>query len=180
MITIPKATVEDFASPRQTVFPEGTWTVALEATRERSFPDFIAANVASGKNTGYASGDGEILGLQFGSARSAEGETTNQKLFLDLVTRDGDTSIEDSEIPGASWQLQNSQALVALFAQAAGAIEEVTGPDGEEMLSIADGFVDELREGNLPEVVVEVYHRNWKTATKSGTEVKVRNVMQAV
>lgn len=181
-IMVPRSTIEEFTSPRSAVFPEGLWRVTLDTAREKAFPAFIADNVAAGKNAGYSSGDGEILGLQFGSASNAEtGETTNQKLFVDIVTRDGNVTIDGGEtIPSSSWQMQNSAALLALMASATGAVEDVEGPDGQMYARIVDGFLDALRRGELPQVIVETYHRNWKTATSSGTEVRVRNFIQAV
>jgi hypothetical protein len=184
-IMVPTSTLERATSPRPSVFPEGTWTVELEEVRERAFPDFIAdiANNPS-RNGGYTSGDGDILGLQFGGARNVEGETTNQKLFLDLVVRDGNVALGNgATIPETSWQMENSAAYIAMLANAVGATEVVTGPDGQEMLAIADGFLDQLREGYFrgQRFTISTYHRNWKSKSgKEGTEVKVREITQAV
>lgn len=183
-IMVPVSTIEEFSKPRETSFPEGRWILKLEETRERAFPDFIAENVASGKNVGYTSGDGETLDLQFGGARSESGdEETNQKLFVSLVTRDGAVSIEAGpDIPERAWQMQNSAALLTTLAIASGATETVE-LDGKAFYEITDGFLDSLRRGeynDVLEVGAEVYHRKWKKGEKSGTEVKVRSFFQAV
>lgn len=182
-ILIPTTSIEEFSAPRGAEFPEGRWIVTLEEVRERSFPEFIATNVASGKNVGYTSGDGETLGLQFGSARAEEdGETTNQKLFVDLIVRDGNFTLEGGSIPEQAWQMKNSAALFGMLASAVGATEEVE-LDGKTYLNVADGFLDSLRAGEYNstlEVGVEVWHRKWKSGEKSGTEVKVKQFFQAV
>jgi len=182
-IMVPKSSIEDFSTPRSATFPEGTFVVVLEETRERSFPDFVGENVAAGKNTGYASGDGETLGLQFGGARDVTkpANTSNLKLFVDIVTRDGTTTIEDETIPEKSWQLDRSRTLLAMLAAAFGATEEVEF-EGKTYEAIAEGFLEALRRGDYrnAEVVVTTYHRNWKKGEKSGTEVRVREFLQAV
>lgn len=185
-IMVPKSSVEDFSKPRSSEFPEGTWYVDLDLVRERPFPDFVAANVAAGKNTGYASEDGEILSLQFGSGRNPEtGETTNQKLFVDLVVRDGATTIAES-IPEASWQMQRSATLLALLATAAGATEDVEY-EGKTYVTITDGFLEALRNGEYDgrSFGVVTWHRRYARKTdapgeKSGVEVGVREIFQAV
>ena len=189
-IMVPKSTLDDFSKPRENHFPEGSWIVTLEGVRERSFPDFIATNVASGKNVGYLSGDGETLDLQFGGAKSTNGAgETNQKLFVSLVTRDGDVGIDAGpDIPKEAWQLQNSAALVLLIAQALGATEEVEY-NGGTYVTASDDFLSQLRGGEFDgsRVGVTTYHRKWTAKTKNpdgtaktGVEVKVREVFQAV
>lgn len=184
-IMVPKTSVDAAREPRQANFPEGSWVLTLEEVRERSFPDFVAKNVAAGKNSGYTSGDGEILGLQFGSARSVDDPsvTTNQKHFIDLVVRDGNATIEDGpNIPDSSWQMQNSAAMLAMLAQAVGATEEVTDENGDTFYALTDDFLDQLRDGAFigQDFGVTTWHRKWTSGDKSGTEVKTREIFQAV
>ena len=187
-IMVPKSTLEDFGKARDSHFPEGTWIVALEEVREKGFPEFIGANVAKGVNAGYTSGEGEILGLQFGGARSADGtDDTNQKLFLDIITRDGEISVEAGpDIPESSWQMQRSATIMALLAQACGATEDVPY-EGKTYTKTTDDFLEQLKAGefNGTSFGVETYHRTYKRRDdapneKTGVEVVVREIFQAV
>ncbi len=174
-ITMPKSEFDQLGTRAPTVFPEGTWEVVLEEVRVREFPDFIASNVQAGKNTGYSSGDGTILGLQFGGARNEAGDTTNQKLFVDFVIRDGTVEIDADRFPEGSWQMARSRTQIMRLANALGALVEFEGDDGVTRVAVDPDFIDQLGDGEYSgrSLAVDVYHKEWKSATKSGINVLV-------
>lgn len=189
-IMVPKARAETpVGSGKDTPFPEGGWIGTLEDVRVRTFPEWIDPT----QNRGYASKDGEIVSIQLGENTGIEvgqAEVGARKFFVDFVTRDGDVAIEAGpDIPEASWQMSKDAAMLANLAAALGATEEVEF-NGETYVQIAEGFLDQLRDGTLSgtRVGFTTFHRNWTSKTgknpdgtpKKGTEVKVREFFQAV
>ena len=179
-IMVPKSRAEAPASGGDNPFPSGAWEGTIEEIRVRGFPDFIGKALSEGAtNRGYTSGEGEILGIQFGdnSPLEDQGDVGARKMFVDFVTRDGNASIEDANaIPESSWQMQKDAALLTNLALALGATEEVEF-EGETYVETTPDFVDQLRNGDLKgtRIGFRVSHRNWtsKDKKKSGTEARV-------
>lgn len=172
-LVMPRTEVEAIGKPRQTFFPEGIWSVTMEEVNERELPEWFVQNVADGKNCGYVSGEGTRLSLTFGGGSNVAGETTNQKLFVDLVVRDGDYVI-DAPFPAAAWQLRNSARLAMTLAASLGATDDVE-VNGVPSVAMVPDFFQQLADGYFigTEVMAEVYHRNWDNGVKTGTEVNV-------
>lgn len=179
-IMVPKARAEAPAAGGDTPFPAGAWEGTIEEVRVRGFPDFIAKAIAEGAtNRGYATGEGEIIGLQIGHNTPLEdqGDVGARKMFVDFVTRDGKAQIEDGNaIPDTSWQMQKDAALLANLALALGATEEVEF-EGETYVETTPDFVQQLRDQDLngTRIGFRVSHRKWKSkdGSKSGTEARV-------
>lgn len=189
-IMVPKARAE---SPTQGggskfVLPEGNWLGTIEKVTVKAFPDFI--DPVGRPTSGYASKDGEILGIQFGSLQGLdEGapQGINNKFFFDFVTRDGAATVEAGpDIPEKSWQMQRSATFLANLAVALGATEDVEY-EGQTYVRTTDDFLQQLRDGDFNGATVgfNVYHRTWQkkeggVVTKEGVNVELREFFQAV
>ena len=177
-IMVPKATAEKplVSGGGNSIHPEGVWNGRLErATGPQALP-FTPKD-----GTGYTTpADIEVIRLQFGGSKSLEGDgETNQKIFVDLVTRDGDVAISDQKLPGTSWQLQRSQTVASKLAQIFGATEEVEF-EGETYVATAEDFIERLGGGEFNDTAIgyEVYHGKEYTV-KRGTpdEAKRRDAL---
>jgi len=185
---VPKSRAEAPVGGGKTIQAEGDWKGVLQAVRVRPFPDFIGRDISDDKNRGYASPDGEILSIEIGdNAPLGEGmeDFGARKRFVDFVIRDGDVGIDAApDIPAASWQLQRSAALLANFALALGATDEVTDEAGDVFVATAEDFLDQLRDEELNGATVgyTISHRKWtsKDGAKSGTEDSVTAFFTAV
>lgn len=129
--------------------PKGAWEGSIDEVRERSFPDWV--DPVGRPKSGYASTDGEILSLQFGDQVPLESQEDygKGKLFVDLVIRDGDTTLETvnvSDRNSKSWKLQEGARMLVNLAIALGQTETVDTDDGP-MTAIREGFLDALRSG---------------------------------
>ena len=181
-IMVPKSRAAAPVGSGQFTFPEGLWNFTLDETYVQELPPW-----AGTPGRGYSSDEGEVISIQFGSARALgenQGDPGNGKLFVKFVTRDGEIGIEAGpDIPDTSWQMQRDAALLTNLAIALGQTEDVT-LDGEEYTVTSDGFLDALRDGSLKgtEVGANVFHKPWKSkdGSKSGTEVLVKEFFPAV
>lgn len=144
--------------PKQTPFPIGQWVGEIDEVRVKDLPDF-----AEKENSGFTSTAGEIISIQLGNNKPADPNSTEEvggrKLFIDIVTRDGDYEIYD-EVPESAWRIRQSQEIAANLAFALGHVEEVDGN-----WEIGDGFFDALRDGQLngARVGFKLYHRKTKS-----------------
>ena len=161
-IIVPKATAENPVGGGNRAFPEGTWNGTIEEVRSRGLPPWAGDN----PKAGFASSEGEVLGVQIGQTQPLEGQDDagNSKCFVDFVVNDGGLSVNEidpMEKDNPSWQMQRSAKLLASLALAVGAVEEVDGN-----VVVAENFVDELRSGAFTgqRVMFVVFHDKMEKA----------------
>ena len=178
-IMVPKSKAETPIGGGDRLFPAGTWIGKIDQTYVQDFPEWVT------EKQGYGSKEGEVVSVQIGSARplgEGQEDAGNQKFFVKFVTRDGEIEVSAGpDIPGGSWQMQRSAAQLTNLALALGQTEEVQ-MEGETYVVTSDSFLDDLRSGalNNAEVGFTTFHRAWKSGTKSGTSVELKEFFTAV
>ena len=149
-------------------FPMGPWQGRIDTVRVRDIP-------TDGKGlpyAGYATDEGEVLGIQLGSNQPLEGQEAvgERKIFVDIVTRDGANDLSNVNVTtrgAAHWRLQQSAKLVMNLAIALG-VAELKGTNGSQVWSVPSSFVDSLRAGEFDgmQIGFSVTHRHGKGANK--------------
>lgn len=187
-ITVPSSYVEEpFVQGGGGTFPAGTWRGELEAARFDTFPDWAS----NPNNNGFANAEGEVLGLQLGSAQALEegqDDPGNQKCFApsnrqNWVIRDGELNvwqIDPSESDVPYWKMRRAHRGLVNLAAALGAVTR----NGSGGYSVdLEAFIDGLRSGAYDgtEVAFVTIHKPYTTREdEERTEVIVTQFLQAV
>jgi len=192
-IVVPQQTLErPLVGGDRPTQAEGAWEGVLEEVRVRPFPDFVDPETRP--TAGYATRDGEVLSLQFGSQEPLEGQEGygDRKFCYDVVVRDGELTAESVDVTekrARYWQLQRGAQGLAHLANALGAIEFTEDDNGTAVAAVAEDFRQRLEAGefNGTRVGYVLNHRNWtqkdKTTgavLKEGTEVRVLEFRPAI
>lgn len=170
LIMVPAKDAElGLASAGQSEFPAGPWQGRIDVVRSRSIP------VGSDGTpfAGFATDDGEVLGIQLGSNQPLEGQDPvgDRKIFVDICTRDGEydlTNVSLKDRGVAHWKLQQSARLVVNLAIALGQAELQDANGDGTFWTAPSNFVDALRRGEFDglEIGFKVQHRRGKGANK--------------
>jgi len=171
-----------------TPFPKGSWSGTIDEIRTRDLPPW-----ADTPGRGYASEDGVVLSIQFGSNSPLDGQDDigARKHFVDVVVRDGEETVETIDVTDRdsdSWMLQRGARLLANLGIALGETEELETENGATMTACAEDFRSNLEEGSFDgtNIAFGISHRPWQTKNangtvlKSGTEVITKEFFQAV
>lgn len=166
-LRVPKRSAEKPNAKR--LFPAGEWLLEIDEVRSRAPQPWMYDAKPTEKNPNplpRVVRGGEILGIQLGSAVAlAEGQEDpgNQKIFLDLIVSDGDTSIDnvdlDAKDAGVGWGILKDTRMYANLALALGQTFEDEG-----FVITSDDFLERLRNGefNGHKVIATVTHTPYR------------------
>lgn len=183
LIMVPAKDAEaGLASSGQSVFPEGNYSGRIDVVRSRTIP---VGNDGE-PFAGFSTDDGEVLGIQIGSCKALEGqeEVGERKIFVDIVTRDGENDLTNVNLKDrgvAHWKLQQSARLSINLAIALG-VAELQDANGDGTFWTAPtSFIDSLRAGEYDGMNIgfRVTHRRGKGANKGKLYAQVESFFAA-
>lgn len=184
-IVRPVKQVENLGPKGGQPFPEGAAQGTIEESKVRGLPFLAGRTHEELTKQGYTSEDVEVFSFQIGSIEGLEGqEVGNRKFFTpDIVIRDGEYSVTDTNVPESAWQITRSQDALVNMAVALGQAEEVETEDGQPGYAIANGFVEALIGGefNGQGIGFVVKHRKYtKRDGEKGVQEMVKTYLPAV